>query len=69
MVVHLNVCFERNRMSLSSSQAFYLLIDDKGIASMSMTLLELYEKKRDADGFLYMSYASQGKKYFFVSYQ
>lgn len=28
----------RNRMSLSSNQAFYLLIDDKGIASMSMTL-------------------------------
>ena len=25
-------------MSLSSNQAFYLLIDDKGIASMSMTL-------------------------------
>ena len=49
-------------MSLNSSQAFYLLIDDKGIASMSMTLLELYEKKRDTDGFLYMSYASQGIK-------
>ena len=51
----------RNRMALNSGQAFYLLIDDKGIASMSMTLLELYEKKRDGDGFLYMSYASQGK--------
>ena len=49
-------------MSLNSSQAFYLLVDDKGIASMSMTLLELYEKKRDTDGFLYMSYASQGIK-------
>ena len=51
----------RNRMTLNSHQAFYLLIDDKGIASMSMTLSELYEKKRDSDGFLYMSYASQGK--------
>jgi len=51
----------RNRMSLNASQAFYLLIDDKGIASMSMTLAELYEKKRSNDGFLYMSYASQGK--------
>ena len=51
----------RNRMSLTSTQAFYLLIDDKGIASMSMTLTELYEKKKNADGFLYMSYASQGR--------
>ena len=32
----------------------------KGIASMSMTLAELYEKKKSTDGFLYMSYASQG---------
>lgn len=49
----------RNRMSLNSNQAFYLLIDDKGIASMSMTLAEIYEKKKSTDGFLYMSYASQ----------
>lgn len=49
----------RNRMALNANQAFYLLIDDKGIASMSMTLAELYEKKKSTDGFLYMSYASQ----------
>lgn len=49
----------RNRMSITSTQAFYLLIDDKGIANMSMTLAELYEKKKSNDGFLYMSYASQ----------
>lgn len=48
-------------MALTPSQAFYLLIDDKGIASMSMTLAEIYEKKKSNDGFLYMSYASQGK--------
>ena len=47
-------------MSLNPSQAFYLLIDDKGIASMSMTMAEIYEKKQSNDGFLYMSYASQG---------
>ncbi len=51
----------RNRMSLNATQAFYLLIEDKGIASMSMTLAELYDKKKNTDGFLYMSYASQGK--------
>ena len=47
-------------MALNSNQAFYLLIEDKGIASMSMTLAELYDKKKNNDGFLYMSYASQG---------
>lgn len=47
-------------MALTPSQAFYLLIDDKGIASMSMTLAEIYDKKKSNDGFLYMSYASQG---------
>jgi len=49
----------RNRMALNQNQAFYLLIDDKGIASMSMTLAEIYDKKKFSDGFLYMSYASQ----------
>ena len=48
-------------MALNQNQAFYLLIDDKGIASMSMTLAEIYDKKKFSDGFLYMSYASQGK--------
>ncbi|CAF0863912.1 unnamed protein product [Brachionus calyciflorus] len=53
------VAIIRNRMTLSPSQAFYLLIDDKGIASMSMTMAEVYDKKKSNDGFLYMSYASQ----------
>jgi hypothetical protein len=56
----------RNRMALNQNQAFYLLIDDKGIASMSMTLAEIYDKKKFSDGFLYMSYASQGSlSYYF----
>lgn len=33
-------------MQLSPSQAFYLLIDDKGIASMSLSIAEVYEKKK-----------------------
>ncbi len=47
-------------MTLGSNQAFYLLIDSKGICSMSMTLAEVYEKEKSQDGFLYISYASQG---------
>jgi microtubule-associated protein 1 light chain len=50
----------RNRMTLSPNQAFYLLVDNKGIVSMSMSLAEVYEKKKSQDGFLYISYASQG---------
>jgi microtubule-associated protein 1 light chain len=50
----------RNRMTLGSNQAFYLLIDSKGICSMSLTLAEVYEKEKSQDGFLYSSYASQG---------
>ena len=51
--------FNRNRMKLKSSQAFYLIINDKSFASLSTTMLELYREEKDEDGFLYMVYASQ----------
>lgn len=46
-------------MSLSSTQAFYLIVNNKSLASMSMTMQELYREEKDEDGFLYMVYASQ----------
>lgn len=49
----------RNRMTLMPSQAFYLLLHNKGIASMSLTMAQVYKEYRDEDGFLYMTYASQ----------
>ncbi|XP_041740382.2 microtubule-associated proteins 1A/1B light chain 3C [Coregonus clupeaformis] len=49
----------RNRMSLMQSQAFYLLINNSGLASMSLTMAQVYKDHKDDDGFLYMTYASQ----------
>jgi microtubule-associated protein 1 light chain len=37
-------------MSLNSNQAFYLLVNNRSIASMSMTLAEIYEEEKDEDG-------------------
>ena len=41
------------------SQAFYLLINNSGLASMSLTMAQVYKDHKDDDGFLYMTYASQ----------
>uniref|UniRef100_UPI003AB0E651 microtubule-associated proteins 1A/1B light chain 3C n=2 Tax=Centroberyx TaxID=88664 RepID=UPI003AB0E651 len=49
----------RNRMALLPTQAFYLLIDSSGLASMSLTMAQVYKDHKDEDGFLYMTYASQ----------
>ncbi|GIZ02635.1 hypothetical protein CEXT_377441 [Caerostris extrusa] len=49
----------RNRMHLGANQAFYLLINNKSIASMSKTVAEVYLENKDEDGFLYVTYASQ----------
>uniref|UniRef100_A0A8C3HLM2 Microtubule-associated proteins 1A/1B light chain 3C n=1 Tax=Chrysemys picta bellii TaxID=8478 RepID=A0A8C3HLM2_CHRPI len=48
----------RTRMSLTATQAFYLLVN-KGLPSMSMTVGEVYSDHKDEDGFLYVTYASQ----------
>ncbi|XP_032637921.1 microtubule-associated protein 1 light chain 3 gamma-like [Chelonoidis abingdonii] len=47
----------RTRMSLTATQAFYLLVNNKNLLSMSMG--EVYRDHKDDDGFLYVTYASQ----------
>jgi microtubule-associated protein 1 light chain len=49
----------RNRMQISANQAFYLIVNNKSMASMSKTLAEVYRENSDEDGFLYVTYASQ----------
>ncbi|XP_059811160.1 microtubule-associated proteins 1A/1B light chain 3C [Hypanus sabinus] len=49
----------RNRMALSSKQAFYLLVNNRSVASTSLTMAEIYEEFKEEDGFLYVTYASQ----------
>jgi len=49
----------RNRMQLSSTQAFYLIVNNKSMANMTKTLAEVYSETQDEDGFLYVTYASQ----------
>lgn len=45
-------------MGLSSTQTFYLLINNKTIANMGSDLNQIYEQEKSEDGFLYMLYAS-----------
>jgi microtubule-associated protein 1 light chain len=49
----------RNRLRITSTQAFYLIVNNKSMASMSKTVAEIYRENKDDDGFLYVTYASQ----------
>ena len=40
-------------------QALYLIINNKSMLSMSLTMAQAYENYGDEDGFLYITYASQ----------
>ncbi|XP_006871219.1 PREDICTED: microtubule-associated proteins 1A/1B light chain 3C [Chrysochloris asiatica] len=49
----------RSRMMLRSTEAFYLLVNNKSLTSLSLTMAEVYRDYKDEDGFVYMTYASQ----------
>lgn len=49
----------RNRMRIKPNQALYLIINNRSMLSMSLTMAQAYEYYGDEDGFLYVTYASQ----------
>ncbi|XP_075984883.1 uncharacterized protein LOC142982325 [Anticarsia gemmatalis] len=49
----------RNRIKIKPNQALYLIINNKSMLSMSLTMAQAYENYGDEDGFLYITYASQ----------
>ncbi|XP_069680982.1 microtubule-associated proteins 1A/1B light chain 3C-like isoform X2 [Periplaneta americana] len=53
------VAIIRARMQLGATQAFYLLVDNRSLLSLSKTLAEVYSEHHDGDGFLRVTYASQ----------
>ncbi|CAG9853590.1 unnamed protein product [Phyllotreta striolata] len=49
----------RNRIRLNSHQTLYLLVNNRSMMSLTLTLAEVYGEHADTDGFLYVTYASQ----------
>ncbi|XP_063374659.1 uncharacterized protein LOC134662379 [Cydia amplana] len=49
----------RNRIKIKPNQALYLIINNRSMLSMSLTMAQAYEQHGDEDGFLYITYASQ----------
>ncbi|XP_069361865.1 uncharacterized protein [Maniola hyperantus] len=49
----------RNKIRIQPNQALYLIINNRSMLSMSLTMAQAYDLYGDEDGFLYITYASQ----------
>ena len=49
----------RKRMNLRPNQAIYLLVNNRSMMNLSMTIAEVYNEHKDEDGMLHVTYASQ----------
>ncbi|KAE8751955.1 hypothetical protein FOCC_FOCC001432 [Frankliniella occidentalis] len=49
----------RRMLNLNPTQAVFLLVNQRSMASHSMSMFQLYNQEKDPDGFLYIVYASQ----------
>lgn len=46
-------------MNLRPNQAIYLLVNNRSMMNLSMTIAEVYHEHKDEDGMLHVTYASQ----------
>ena len=49
----------KQRLKMSPSQQFYLLLGGHTIPPQLISIGELYQQYKDGDGFLYFTYSSQ----------
>uniref|UniRef100_A0A8C4L8B0 Microtubule associated protein 1 light chain 3 gamma n=1 Tax=Equus asinus asinus TaxID=83772 RepID=A0A8C4L8B0_EQUAS len=55
----LTLLHPRSPMVLRATEAFHLLVNHRSVASVSVTVAEIYRDCKDEDGFVYMTCASQ----------
>tara|TARA_B100001094_G_C17545851_1_gene491340 strand:- start:176 stop:373 length:198 start_codon:yes stop_codon:yes gene_type:complete len=49
----------RKRIKLNPEKAIYMFVNDRYLMPSSAMIKEVYEKNKDEDGFLYVSFSSE----------
>mmetsp|Transcript_37721 Transcript_37721/g.43347 ORF Transcript_37721/g.43347 Transcript_37721/m.43347 type:complete len:118 (-) Transcript_37721:54-407(-) len=49
----------RKRIQLQDNEALYLFVNGKNLLKADSLMADIYENKRDADGFLYITYTEE----------
>ncbi len=53
------MCVIRKRIKLQKDQALFLFVEGREALKGDTALAEIYTKKKDGDGFLYIAYAGE----------